>query len=199
MLTAPESCDEAILRRVLRAICGPETSHDKLGELADLCRRSRGKAEISASLTAERTPSALYFLPRRVELPAPAPVNLDGRTDFGALGTLEIRPCAAVPDRAHPLRQVLRRDSLEHAVLRTRLDGDRIRPLGGGDKLLSDYLTDRKIDRPLRASLPLIAAGSRVLWAVGVGISEEAKLRAPDDDAVSLEWRPNPNGSPIEK
>ena len=200
-LVSPETCDEAILRRAIRKLCGSETNHDKLDELANLCRRRRGRAEISASLMAERTPSAIYFLPRKAELPAPVPVRFDGDIEFGALGTLEIRPCGAIPDRTNPLRQVLRRNALQDAVLRTRRDGDRIRPLGGGDKLLSDYLTDRKIDRPLRSFLPLVAVGRHILWVVGAGISEDARLRTENDDAVSLEWHPrqNPNGSPIEK
>ena len=40
-------------------------------------------------------------------------------------------------------------------MVRTREDGDRIRPLGGGDKLLSDYFIHKKIDRPLRDLTPL--------------------------------------------
>ena len=101
---------------------------------------------------------------------------------------MSIRPALPVPVRDDPLRQVLCRDSLKDAVLRTRRDGDRIRPLGCGDRLLSDVLTDRKIDRPLRDALPLVARGNRILWAVGVCISEDAKLTPDTTDAVLLEW-----------
>ena len=73
-------------------------------------------------------------------------------------------------------------------MLRTRRDGDRIRPLGCGEKLLSDYFTDRRIDRPLRDTIPLVAQGSRILWAAGVGISQEAALQSESDDALHLEW-----------
>ena len=73
-------------------------------------------------------------------------------------------------------------------MLRTRRDGDRIRPLGCGERLLSDVLTDRKIDRPLRETLPLVAKEGQILWAVGICISEDAKLTQDTANAVLLEW-----------
>lgn len=188
-IRAPETADEAILRRAIRAICGAELPHERLIEAVALSRQSRGRMEISGNLFAERTPNALYFLPKHPVLPEVTPLPAEGRAAFGELGTLQLRPCAAVPIRDDPDRQVLRRSALAGAVLRTRRDGDRIRPLGCGDRLLSDYLTDRKVDRPLRDFLPLVTVGSRVLWAVGLGIAEEAKLRSGSDDAVLLEWR----------
>ena len=74
-------------------------------------------------------------------------------------------------------RAVRGRLELKGAVLRTRRSGDRIRPLGAsGSQKLSDRLIDRKIDRPLRDWIPLIAIDSRVLWAFGAGIAEEARI-----------------------
>ena len=89
--------------------------------------------------------------------------------------------------------QTLDREALAGAVLRTRREGDKIRPLGmRGTKLLSDYLTDRRVARPLRDTLPLVACGERVLWVVGVGISNDAAARE-DRAMVRLRaeaWRP---------
>ena len=73
-------------------------------------------------------------------------------------------------------------------MIRTRRDGDRIRPLGSGERLLSDYLTDRKVDRPLRDFIPLVAVENRILWAVGLGVSEDAKLRPDTRRAALLAW-----------
>ena len=78
--------------------------------------------------------------------------------------------------------------ALQGAVVRTRRAGDRIRPLGCGEKLLSDYLTDKKIDRPLRENLPLLAKGEKVLWVCGLGISEEAKIRPETRSAAKLTY-----------
>ena len=63
--------------------------------------------------------------------------------------------------------------------------------MGCGEKLLSDYFTDRKLDRPLRDFVPLIAVENRILWAVGMGISEEARLRDDQEPSVMLEcqWK----------
>jgi len=186
----PETTDEAILRRALRRICGPALSYDKLMELIALCAKPRGQLEISGTLRCERTPGAIYFLPKSRELPAPVPLTERRRASLDGIGSITLYKAPAVPVRDDPHRQVLRSDALEGAVLRTRLDGDRIRPLGCGDRLLSDVLTDRKIDRPLRDTLPLVAVGNRVLWAVGVCISEDAKIRSESDEAALLQWRP---------
>ena len=80
-------------------------------------------------------------------------------------------------------------DSLKGAVLRTRRAGDFIRPLGlSGSQKLSDYFINRHIDRPLRDATLLVARGSEILWAAGVGISEEARLR-PGSRGIRLEAR----------
>ena len=85
--------------------------------------------------------------------------------------------------------EILDADALKGAVIRTREDGDRIHPLGcGGDRLLSDYLTDKKIDRPMRDILPLAAMGNRILWVPGLGISEEVKIRPETRTAVKLTY-----------
>ena len=86
--------------------------------------------------------------------------------------------------------EILDAQALEGAWLRTRRDGDRIHPLGGpGERLLSDYLTDKKIDRPLRDELPLLAKDGRVLWVCGVGIAEDVKIRPDTKLAVRLIYK----------
>ena len=68
--------------------------------------------------------------------------------------------------------------------------GDKIVPLGApGSQLFSDYLTNRKISRPLREALPLVAKGNQILWAVGVGIAQQAAVR-PGDRALRLQFVP---------
>lgn len=187
-LRNPDSADEAILRRAIRIICKGALTHEQLTGLTALCAKARGRMEISGTLKSERTPGAVYFLPKQPALPEPAPIVFGGETRLDGVGVLRTFPSKAQPVRDNPQLQVLRRDALEGAVLRTRMDGDRIRPLGSGDRLLSDYLTDRKIDRPLRDFIPLVAVGNRVLWVIGEGISEDAKLRTDADNALALEW-----------
>ena len=183
----PEEADEAILRRVVRRICGEALPHDRLVQIVSLSKKKRGKISVSKTTIAERTPCALYFLPNTPELPEPIPLPAHGTVRFGNLGTITVQPSQPVPVRDHPARQVLSLDALHGAVIRTRREGDRIRPLGSGEKLLSDYFTDKKIDRPLRDFIPLAAIDDKILWAIGIGISEDAKL-TPDCTAAELIW-----------
>lgn len=187
-ILSPGSADEAILRRAVRQLCRPSLPYEKALEVAALGRKTRGKVEISKDLIAERTPAALYFLPKTPALPPAIPLPESGVISWSGIGRLTVSPGTPVPIRDNPLRQMLKKSALENAVLRTRRDGDRIRPLGCGEKLLSDYFTDRKIDRPLRDFVPLIASGSNILWVVGCGISEDAALDRDCCDAVCLEW-----------
>lgn len=187
-LLRPDEADEAILRRAIRRICGNHLPHDRVVELTALCRKNRGRMEISGSLTAERTPAAIYFLRNRADYPDPVLLPEEGTVQFGNPGAITVRPSAKIPVLDNPRRQVMDADALRGAVVRTRRDGDRFRPLGTGERLLSDYLTDRKIDRPLRDFIPLVAIGNRILWVAGVGISEEAKLRPDTRNAIELCW-----------
>lgn len=184
----PEQADEAILRRAIERVC--PSDFQAIAAIARLARGERGKRTVSRNWIAERTPNALYFLNRAPQLPAPADLPMEGCVQFGDLGSLHASRCAAVPISGDPFRQALRRDALEGAVLRTRRDGDRIRALGCGEKSLSDFLIDRKIDRPLRDFIPLVARGNEILWAVGCAISESVKLINEADDALELCWKP---------
>jgi tRNA(Ile)-lysidine synthase len=70
-----------------------------------------------------------------------------------------------------------------HLVLRGRQPGDRIR-LPGGTKLLSDLLIDRKVPRPQRDRLRVLAAGSQLYWVEGVAL-------ASGGEGAALELEPD--------
>lgn len=175
----------AILRRALRAVCPEALDWEQVNALEALCGQRRGKLDLSKHWRAERAGRRLYFVPKAPAAVEPAGLRLDGVTRLQTVCEITARPCEAVPVRDDPLRQALNPEALRGAVLRTRREGDRIRPLNGGDRLLSDYLIDKKIDRPLRDRVALAAVGNRVLWVCGLGISDEAALR-PGDGAVRL-------------
>lgn len=178
----------AILRRALRAACPVnELPWDQLNALEALCFEPHGKIDLSADIYAERAGHRLYFVPKRIVTVEPVQLKLDGETVCEPLCTITATPCEPKPIKDDPWRQVLNREVLEGAVIRTRREGDRIRPLGSGDKLLSDYFIDKKIDRPLRDSIALIAVGNRVHWVTGYGISQDAAVH-PGDGAVLLEY-----------
>ncbi|MDD3395015.1 MAG: tRNA lysidine(34) synthetase TilS [Anaerotignum sp.] len=64
---------------------------------------------------------------------------------------------------------------------RTRQEGDRL-AIGNGHKKLKDFMIDEKIPRQERDGLPLIAAGSKILWVVGKRSSAEYQ----PDEATKL-------------
>lgn len=181
---------EAVLRRFWRAKLGSGATWERICLLTSLCARSRGGCALPDGRRVEKTENGLYILEERAPLSECVPLRLEGQTELPGLVCFQAQACVPEPVRGAPFVQALSCPALEGAVVRFRREGDWMRPLGmRGRKLLSDYLTDRKIDRPLRDYVPLIARDREVLWAVGVGISETCALRA-GTQAVRLECIP---------
>jgi len=68
-------------------------------------------------------------------------------------------------------------------------DGDRFRPLGmSGTKKLQDLLVDEKIPRRLRAGVPVVRDGGKVVWVAGVRIGESVKVTPETVRALRLTW-----------
>lgn len=73
--------------------------------------------------------------------------------------------------------------------------GDRFRPLGlAGTKKLQDFFVDAKVPRAVRARVPLVVSGGRILWVVGHRIDEGAKITAATRHALRITARPDPPG-----
>ena len=173
------NAEEAVLRRCIRRICGSDLPAQRLDAAVSLWQLSRGRAELGGGWTAERTNGALYLLPASAQIPAEVPLNLRGDTVLPGVCRVRVEAGDFPIEADNPLVEVVDAEALEGAVLRTRRSGDRIRPMGvSGSQLLSDRLIDRKIDRPLRDWIPLIAIDNRVLWAFGAGLAEEARITA---------------------
>ena len=63
-------------------------------------------------------------------------------------------------------------------VVRSRLPGDRLQPLGGsGVRRLKEILVDRKVPRPLRDRLPLLCLGDQIIWVPGLTVAHPFRLR----------------------
>ena len=161
----------AVQRRVLRAFCPfsldfAETERLRLcnaGETVNLPMGWRGFA----------TNKRLHLLP---------PVS-----ERAPLGKMVAEPFAGDPGDGR-LCEAVPKALLDRCVLRFRMPGDRIHPLGGpGERSLQDFFTDRKVDRPFRDHVPLLCAGNHVVWVIGVGPGEETRTM-PEDDAVLLRY-----------
>ncbi len=176
--------EEALLRRTIRRLCGPDLKTDKLRELVCL----ETATDIGNGMRAERHGAYLYVLNPFAPPPA-QPVDLKGTARLDGICRLVCEDAAPVPERVLKRTQVLDRAALSGAVLRTRRTGDRIAPLGmTGSKSLSDYMTDRKLDPPLRDVTPVVARESEILWVVGYGISRVCALRGQEAVRLTCEY-----------
>ena len=179
--------DEALLRRCIRAMAGQQLSMEKTNAILVLAQSPRGRLEISSNLLVEKTSSALYFLHPEKEKPAAIPLQIPGRTTLKGVCHILAEVGTFPIEADQPLTECFSHESLTGACLRLRLSGDRIHPLGAkGSRLLSDYLIDKKIDRPLRDCMPVIAKEKNILWAGGAGISHEARIQNETERMVRL-------------
>ena len=85
--------------------------------------------------------------------------------------------------------QAMPRGLLEGLTVRSRREGDWLRPFGSsGRQSLQDYFVNRRVDAAFRDQVPLVCRGSEVLLAGGVGAGDVP--RAEDEqDCVLLCWR----------
>ena len=85
---------------------------------------------------------------------------------------------------------LLKREELERCCFRTPLPGDTIYPFGApGQKPLRRFLTDRRLDAPLRPALWLLAETHHILWIPGLAASERLR-RTSAQDLWQLSCRP---------
>ena len=165
----------AVLLRALHRLTG--LNSEECLRLEKLYFSEKGSEQISGMLTAKRTGGYLYLIERQFRFEEEIPVTDGMCVCIDGIGTVTAKICEAVPVMDNTPVQVLDRKALEGAVLRTRRNGDRIRPLNmHQDIRLKEYLINRKVDEPMRDCTLLIAKGSDILWVIGTGISDRAKL-----------------------
>lgn len=65
-----------------------------------------------------------------------------------------------------------------HLIIRVRRKGDRMKPLGmKSHKKLQDIFVDDKIAYECRSRVPIVLSGNKILWAAGVKLSDEFRLK----------------------
>lgn len=160
----------AMIRRVIRMI-----ANDFGFEEIEKARTCLSRESLPGGWQAIRRGIDLYLIPP-LENPGEVPLSLKGKTILN--GICEIAPTdEEISKSAFTAIERVNPAPLSGAVVRTRRDGDFMRPLGmgGRKKLLSDILTDRKIPLPLKDRLPVVAKGSEVFWIITGDISESIK------------------------
>ena len=169
---------EAMRLRILRAWWkrnAPETDEHALNAaqteaLAALAAAPKGKINLPGGLHAVKGRQGLHLtgFPAEAQEEVPFEPEIPWKTVFGGI-RLTAGPGEGNPGNGKTEQEVPE-DFLRGCVIRTRRNGDRIRPFGmEGSRKLQDYLTDRRIDEALRDRIPLVCRGNEVLLAAGVG------------------------------
>lgn len=193
LISLRENPHEAILRRAVHRIC--RTDYESALRVTELRKAGRGTIEIPGGWRVERGREGIYLLNGRTGEPVETPLPDEGWVSLAGIGNLRVSAGSGQAVKDDPFCQELARGALKGASVRTRRDGDVIYPLGApGRQKLSDYFINKRIDRPLRDLIPLVVRGNQVLWAVGVGISEEVRLKE-GSEAARLEM----TGWPLQK
>ena len=161
----------ALQARVLRAVCPVELDFESTERI--LAAKPGDTVNLPGGRRLYLTGKYLHFVPDEKDAP-PALF-------------IRVLPYTGKPGDGIRL-QAVPRSVWERCTLRFRENGDWIRPLGAkGKKSLQDYWVDKKLDRPFRPYMPLLCIGQQVIWSVGVGPGEEARVM-PGDDAVLLQF-----------
>ena len=160
----------------------------KTAELTALARSERGKINLPGGYYAEKGKTGMYLtgFPKKPPVEIPYIPGSSGETVFGDV-CLITEPSEGNPGNGITEQEVPE-EFLAGCVIRTRREGDRIRPFGmEGSRKLQDYLTDRGIDEPLRDQIPLICRHNEVLLAAGVGAGAVPKWNAQKKN-IRLKW-----------
>lgn len=159
----------AFQRRLVRRLC--EVYDIPLDREQTEILRSLPNSPMPVRMNLPRDASA-YCTERHLHI---IPANLDGFTfpDLGQLLQVDTSDCLGDGIRT----QTFDADKLQGVRLRRLAPGDRISPLGMiGSQPMTQYLSDRKIDLPLRRFWPVLAKGDQVLWAIGLGCAQTAAV-----------------------
>ncbi len=76
-------------------------------------------------------------------------------------------------------------------TVRSRKNGDRFSPFGmSGSKKLQDFLTDAKVPRSHRDSIPIVLSGDNIIWIVGHRPSNHTRITSTTRHALRLTFEP---------
>lgn len=157
----------AVTRRVVRelvGLCGGNVDHDCVERVMSI--ESHG-VEIGNGAWAWPIRSGIAFLPGLLSVPAQTPVGRDSEVDLEAW-SVSVRVSAGQRE-AWAWR--CRLDDVRHGLqLRSRRPGDRVRT-PAGSRTVSDVLTDAKVPRFLRDSVPVLCDGDDPVAVVGLSNS----------------------------
>lgn len=176
LLALADAVRSRVLKRLLLDAQGGDVERRDVERLDALLRAQTGtRIELRGGAVAWVDGGSLYVGRPAQEIAFEVPFCTAGTTVtpagiFFAAEDGQIRPASAC-------EACIDLDALPgDAVVRTRRQGDRFRPLGApGGRKLSDVMIDRKIPRFGRG-VPLLCSGCQVLWMPGYTIAESLRI-----------------------
>ncbi len=149
------------------------------------------------------TPSALPRRQEPIPLPdEPYPIAIPGKTSIPGwtiMATIE----ETLPSNRDfgPYTALFDMDRLNGPItVRRRRNGDRYTPLGmTGSKKLQDFLTDAKVPRHLRDSIPIVLSADQIIWVVGHRPSDHFKITESTQRALELRFEKTGAGASPKK
>jgi len=196
-----------LVRRVIHSIKGNLkriTYRHWLEIEGAFCGGGKGTVNLPGGIKARRTGGVLSFIPeeggrKRSRLTKAVKLRVPGNVAVPELGlklTSEI--VRSAPRFRYHARDGGRRrggsveyidgDKIGGALkIRTRRDGDRMRPLGMRSyKKLHDIFVDEKVPRELRDRVPVVTSGRDIVWLVKTKLAEDFKVRKETKKIVRL-------------
>jgi tRNA(Ile)-lysidine synthase len=102
------------------------------------------------------------------------------------ISAAEVR-AAGHPFDPDPAVELIRSDVTIPLTVRAPLPGDRFHPLGSpGSRKLSDFFTDIKLPRRLRACCPLVLSAGEIVWVAGQRLDGRFRLEPGAARAIEL-------------
>ena len=190
LLGEPPALARRVVRLAARRIAGPgyDLGLDPVTRVLEAAGRPAGTVEISLpdGFSALVEYGVVRFRQSRTEPSVPDlswPLTVPGLTLVPELG-LEVT--AQFQGTPHgPLEAAFDSTALPGPLtIRCWHPGDRIYPTGmNGSKKVQDLLTDAKVPKRLRNQVPLLVAGTEVLWVIGHRLDRRF-LAAPDAQSM---------------
>ena len=179
-----------VVRGVLLELCGDLADFEQVHVAAVLRLADHGRAgtqiDLPRGVRVYRDYDRLLFVLGSLDWPMfdPQPLSVPGTC---RIETLNLRieadledwvPVAGAPDGSDGWSECVDADAIAGPlVVRTRLPGERFRPLGAsGSRKLQDHFVDRRLARFRRDGWPIVATNDCIVWAVGLGISHEVRV-----------------------
>ena len=185
----------ALQRRIVRrwlTQAGIDTGYANVEKVLEVWEGILPAVHLEGGLEARLEGDYLSFLLPGAEGRAPSfelPLTVPGVTETpGGRLTAESTDSRNIPT---DLNTAVLADTGEPWSVRSRRDGDRIRPIGlGGSRKVADLLTDRKVPLSVRDSLPLVLCGGRIAWIPGIAVDEAFRVAPGTPRVLRVRFEP---------